>query len=123
MTTTEEARHNSELSGRAWAHLLTDELHAKAAVHRVTEQAYLYMAGGLIDIDGVLDALKISRATWYRRLDALNEHRATNLAAGRRMDEQKAADLDRARAEARADIERSRAAACPDCGNSVACSC
>jgi hypothetical protein len=57
--------------------LLTEEMHAKSAPHRVMDRAELYLSLGL-PMDDILSAMKISRATWYRRLDALYQWRADN---------------------------------------------
>lgn len=62
--------------------LLTSELRARGAVHEVTSRAELYLATGL-PLGQVLDALKISRATWYRRVDALRAWEAENRSAAR----------------------------------------
>ncbi|MFZ0667090.1 MAG: hypothetical protein WAM97_15160 [Acidimicrobiales bacterium] len=60
--------------------LLVSEMEAKSAQYRVTSRAEMYMATGL-PLDRVLGALKISRATWYRRVEALREWEQTNHAA------------------------------------------
>jgi hypothetical protein len=67
-----------------WTDLLTSEMSARSAQHKVTERASIYIATGL-PLDQVLDALKISRATWYRRLDALTAWKDDNRAAARRI--------------------------------------
>lgn len=71
---------DAEFNGRAWVDLLLAELDAQSATHKVTRRAQLYMHGGL-PLEKVLDALKISRATWYRRVQGLEEWTAANLAA------------------------------------------
>lgn len=63
-----------------WADLLTGELSARSAQHRITERALIYIDCGL-PLDEVLDALKVSRATWYRRVVSFEEWRAENRAA------------------------------------------
>jgi len=63
--------------------LLNEEMHAQSATHRVMDRAELYLSLGL-PMDDVLSALKISRATWYRRLDALYGWRANNKIAAHR---------------------------------------
>jgi hypothetical protein len=57
---------------------------ARSAQHKVTERASIYIATGL-PLDQVLDALKISRATWYRRVEALDAWKIENRAAARRV--------------------------------------
>ncbi len=74
----------SVIQARMWSDLLTSEMTARSAQHKVTERASIYLATGL-PLDQVLDALKISRATWYRRLDALNAWKDENRAAARRV--------------------------------------
>jgi hypothetical protein len=74
----------SEVKGRMWADLLTSELAARSAQHVVTRRAETYIYAGL-PLDDVLDALKISRATWYRRVEAVRAWEADNSAAGKRM--------------------------------------
>jgi hypothetical protein len=80
-----------EWQGRAWADLLTSELEARSAQHKVTQRAQLYVEAGL-PVERVLDALKISRATWYRRLTDLDDWRARNLAAGERIGKDRRAE-------------------------------
>ncbi len=67
-----------------WTDLLTSEMAASSAQHKVTERASIYIATGL-PLEKVLDALTISRATWYRRVDALNAWKDDNRAAARRI--------------------------------------
>lgn len=69
--------------GTMWADLLTSEIAAKSAQHHVTTRAKIYLEAGM-PLDQVLDALKISRATWYRRAADHDEWRAANAAAGQR---------------------------------------
>ncbi len=69
---------------RMWSDLLTSEMTARTAQHKVTERASIYIATGL-PLDDVLDALKISRATWYRRVEALDAWKDDNQAAARRI--------------------------------------
>ena len=71
---------DANFRARAWVDLLTGEMHARSAQHQVTSRAELYLYAGL-PLETVLDALKISRATWYRRVEALREHEAENRAA------------------------------------------
>lgn len=50
--------------------LLITELEARQSAHLVTRRAGMYLESGLA-MSQVLQALKISRATWYRRVEAL----------------------------------------------------
>lgn len=59
----------TEYQARMWADLFTSEMSARNATDRVTERALLYQEAGL-PLEQVLDALKCSRATWYRRVQA-----------------------------------------------------
>lgn len=77
------------MHGRMWADLLTTEIAAKSAQHHVTGRALVYVECGL-PLDTVLDALKISRATWYRRVQAWEAWRLDNRAAGQRVSDQMA---------------------------------
>ena len=70
-----------------WTDLLTGEMQARSAQHRITERALIYMDCGL-PLSQVLDALKISRATWYRRVTALEEFHAENRVAARQIAEE-----------------------------------
>jgi hypothetical protein len=58
--------------------LRTSETAAKIAAFDATERAILYLDAGL-PLDRVLDALKISRATWYRRVADHDAERAANM--------------------------------------------
>lgn len=69
-----------ELRGRMVADLFTSELSAQRAAHEVTNRGVIYLEGGL-SLDEVLGALRVSRATWYRRVQALEDWRARNGAA------------------------------------------
>jgi hypothetical protein len=69
-----------------WADLLAAETQARSAPHEVTRRAELYLHAGL-PLERVLDALRISRATWYRRLESLREWEAQNRAALRVVEE------------------------------------
>jgi hypothetical protein len=53
--------------------LLTSETLATSARHRVTNRAEIFMASRALTLDDVLATLNISRATWYRRLEALRD--------------------------------------------------
>jgi hypothetical protein len=53
-----------------WEDLRTSETRWKADRLSVTERALLYLDTGL-PLEQVLDALQISRATWYRRVREL----------------------------------------------------
>jgi hypothetical protein len=68
---------------KMWADLLNAEIIARSAQHHVTARAELFLEAGL-PLDKVLDALKVSRATWYRRVDALREWEAENQRAADR---------------------------------------
>lgn len=70
----------SEIQARMWADLFTSEMNARALSFSVTERAVLYVEAGL-PVESVLDALKISRATWYRRVSDHNARRADNRVA------------------------------------------
>jgi hypothetical protein len=67
----------AEVRARMWSDLLMSENRARAAQHEVTYRAELYLSAGL-PLDKVLDALKVSRATWYRRVEALREWEERN---------------------------------------------
>ncbi|MEA2396729.1 MAG: hypothetical protein QOE72_4832 [Chloroflexota bacterium] len=98
-----------ERDARMWADLLTSENAARAAQHEVTNRAQLYLASGL-PLERILEALKISRATWYRRLSELAAWEARNSKASRDV----MARLDAARAldgETAVDVDSIRAAA------------
>ena len=51
--------------------LLMSETSAEVMKHQVTKRAEIFLSCGALSFDDVLDVLKISRATWYRRLEAL----------------------------------------------------
>jgi hypothetical protein len=72
------------MQAKMWLDLFTTENYARGEQHRVTSRAEVYLAAGL-EMDKVLDALKISRATWYRRVDALRGWEAENRAASARI--------------------------------------
>jgi hypothetical protein len=61
-----------------WNSLRISETAAKSAAFEATDRAILYLDAGL-PLDRVLDALKISRATWYRRLADHDAERAANM--------------------------------------------
>lgn len=67
-----------------WADLLTSEISAASAQHEVTGRAVLYIDCGL-PLDQVLDALKVSRATWYRRVVAWGEWKEANRVAAQKL--------------------------------------
>jgi len=73
-----------EANAKMWADLLNSEMQAQRAQHDVTRRAELYLYAGL-PLESVLDALKISRATWYRRVEALRANEAENRAAAARI--------------------------------------
>jgi hypothetical protein len=56
--------------------LLTSETLAISAKHQVTKRAEILLAFKALTLADVLEVLRISRATWYRRLEALNEWEA-----------------------------------------------
>jgi hypothetical protein len=63
---------NEELTrAAARQDLLISETSALSARHQVTKRAEIFLASRTLALDDVLDVLKISRATWYRRLEAL----------------------------------------------------
>ena len=66
------------VSESAYRDLLTSESQALTAQHLVTRRAQIYIAAGTLTLDRVLDALKVSRATWYRRLEAVRTWEAEN---------------------------------------------
>lgn len=72
---------DTEMHVKMWHDLLTTEREAQAAGHRVIARAEVYLAAGL-PLERVLDGLGLSRATWYRRVEALREWEAGNRAAG-----------------------------------------
>jgi hypothetical protein len=49
---------------------------AESTKHDVTIQAQAFIAAGTLSMADVLDVLHISRATWYRRLEALRDWEA-----------------------------------------------
>lgn len=55
--------------------LLMSEADARSSTNRVTARAELYLYAGL-PLEQVLEALQISRATWYRRVEALRTSEA-----------------------------------------------
>jgi hypothetical protein len=69
-----------ESKGRAWADLFVAEARWQGERFSVTTRALLYVEAGL-PVERVCDALKISRATWYRRVREHEAERAANLAA------------------------------------------
>lgn len=69
---------------KMWVDLLVSEMHAQSARHMVTQRAEVYLWSGL-PLERVLDGLKISRATWYRRVAELRGWEAENAAASGRM--------------------------------------
>ena len=74
----EAARTVAENQGRMWADLLTAELQWQQAREAVTVRGHLYLAAGL-PLERVLDALKVSRSTWYRRVAEVEAARAARL--------------------------------------------
>jgi hypothetical protein len=60
----------------ARSELLTAQQAAEAAWQEVTVRAQAYIAAGTLSMADVLDILAISRATWYRRLEALRDWQA-----------------------------------------------
>ena len=56
--------------------LLISETSAVSNRHQVTKRAEIFLACKALTFDDVLDVLKISRATWYRRLEALQDWEA-----------------------------------------------
>jgi hypothetical protein len=57
--------------------LLTAQQSADAAWQEVTVRAQAFITAGTLTIADVLDVLRISRATWYRRLEALRHWEAS----------------------------------------------
>ena len=51
-----------------WVDLMTSELHAKSAQHKVTKRADMYIRLAGLPVEKVLDALKIDAETWAARL-------------------------------------------------------
>jgi hypothetical protein len=49
---------------------------AESTRHDVTIRAQAFIAAGTLSMNDVLDVLHISRATWYRRLEALRDWEA-----------------------------------------------
>jgi hypothetical protein len=64
-------------AGRAKADLAAADRLAESTRHNVTIQAQAYIVAGTLSMADVLDVLRISRATWYRRLEALRDWRAS----------------------------------------------
>jgi len=64
---------NSEVRAKMYEDLFSAEIRAVAEHDAVTRRGMIYLALGL-PLDDVLAALKISRATWYRRVQDLKHH-------------------------------------------------
>jgi flagellar biosynthesis regulator FlbT len=67
----------AEVNARMWSDLLSAELRVVAEKHAVTQRALIFISAGL-PVERVYDALKISRATWQRRVVALKDWQAGN---------------------------------------------
>lgn len=65
----------TERTALMWSDLLASEQRAVSERHMITQRALLYLDAGL-PLDKVLDALKISRPTWYRRVRELRDWQA-----------------------------------------------
>lgn len=61
---------------QARAELVAADRAAEAAHHEVIIRALAHIANGTLVMADVLDVLHISRATWYRRLEALRDWEA-----------------------------------------------
>ncbi|MGE0794825.1 MAG: hypothetical protein AB7O29_05700 [Acidimicrobiia bacterium] len=73
-----------EVEAKLWCQLLLDEIYAKSAWARVQDSAELYLELGLLDLDKILDALKVDEAEWHARVERNRERREENrLAAAR----------------------------------------
>lgn len=77
----ERSRQQIKDEAEMWVDLLTSELHAKSARHKVTKRADMYIRLAGLPVEKVLDALKIDAETWAARLDDLEAWRTQNLAA------------------------------------------
>ena len=64
-----------------WVDLMTSELHAKSAQHKVTKRADMYIRLAGLPVEKVLDALGIDSETWAARLDDLEAWHRQNSAA------------------------------------------
>lgn len=73
-----------EWRGRVWVDLLTEEIAARSAQHRVTGRALLYIEAGL-PVQQVYDALKLTHVEWIDRVAAHDAWRAENRAAAERI--------------------------------------
>jgi hypothetical protein len=89
----------NEVSAIIYVDLMTAEQRAISERHAVTQRAALYMETTGYPLVKVLEALKISRTTWYRRLTELRDWQAGNRAAGDRavktVGNRRAAEFDR----------------------------
>lgn len=72
------------VSESAYKDLLISESEVMSGQRQITRRAEIYLATGALTLDRVLDALKISRATWYRRREALRTSEAADKAASPR---------------------------------------
>lgn len=75
-----------DVESRLWCQLLLDELAAKSAWAKVQDSAEMYLDLGLIEIDKVLDALKIDEAEWHARVERNQARKDDNRAAGQAME-------------------------------------
>ena len=60
----------------ARSELIAAQRSAESARHDLTLRARGFLASGALVLGEVLDVLNISRATWYRRLEALRDWEA-----------------------------------------------
>lgn len=58
-----------EVESQLWCQLLLGEIRAKSAWADVQESAEVYLRVGLLDLDKVLDALKIDEDEWHARVE------------------------------------------------------
>lgn len=80
-----------EIESRMWCQLLLDEIAAKSAWAKVQDNAELYLELGLLELDKVLDALKVDETEWHARVERNAQRREENRAAGERMEVQRKA--------------------------------
>jgi len=70
---------SNESEVKAWADLLFAELAWKQEREHITTRAQLYIEAGL-PLERVLDALKLSRSGWYKRIATVEAAQAARLA-------------------------------------------
>lgn len=68
----------TELETKAWADLFSERIRAKNAWAPVLDRAEYLIEAGVIPLERVLDALDMTRATYYRRQAARRAEKAGN---------------------------------------------